>query len=355
VKKVLIVDDSAVFRKFLSEELNRYPDIEVVATASDPYVARDKLVRLNPDVITMDVEMPRMDGITFLRKVMRYYPKPVIILSAVTKNNSPHALEAMEAGAVEVMLKPNDAESIEPFLQQLIRSIRQAPHIKISNLQQPSLRESDFPDDETDFSLTETEVRKKLVAIGASTGGTEALKYIMQRLPAHSPAVLIVQHMPAYFTSSFAERLNEISAMEVKEARDGDRVEQGKAFVAPGDHHLMLQKVDDGYEIIIRQGPLVNQHRPSVDVLFKSISRFDAANTVSVLLTGMGKDGAVGLLNLRKSGGKTIAQSQRTCVVYGMPGYAVQIGAADYVEDLENIPARIIDALQQSTSNTTKG
>lgn len=356
MKKVLIVDDSAVFRKFLSEELNRYPDIEVVATASDPYVARDKLVRLNPDVITMDVEMPRMDGITFLRKVMRYYPKPVIIISAVTDDNSPHALEAMEAGAVEVMTKPTDADGIEPFLQQLIRAVRQAPRIKLSNLQQTLLKETDLPDDRLQVPLKEVDLKNKLVAIGASTGGTEALKYIMKRMPANSPAVLIVQHMPAHFTHSFAERLNEISDMEVREARDGDKLEAGKAFVAPGDYHLMLRKSDDGYEITTRQGPLVNQHRPSVDVLFKSITRFEAGNTVSVLLTGMGKDGAVGMLNLRNAGGTTIAQSQRTCVVYGMPGYAVQIGAADYIEDLENIPPRIFEVLQQiSASKTTNG
>ncbi len=354
MKKVLIVDDSAVFRKFLSEELNRYPDIEVVATASDPYVARDKLVRLNPDVITMDVEMPRMDGITFLRKVMRYYPKPVIILSAVTSNKSPKALEAMEAGAIEVMLKPTDALGIEPFLQQMIRAIRQAVRVELANLGKQPLKANDSKDGKQMFQLDPSDVKDKLVVIGASTGGTEALKYIMKQMPQQGPGVLIVQHMPAHFTRSFAERLNNLSAMEVREARDGDIVEPGKAYVAPGDHHLMLSKVNKSYKIIVRQGPLVNQHRPSVDVLFKSVSRLAASNTVSVLLTGMGKDGAVGMLNLKDAGSATIAQSQRTCVVYGMPGAAVQLGAVNYIEDLENIPTRIFSLLQQlSTSETT--
>lgn len=353
MKKVLIVDDSAVFRKFLSEELNRYPDIEVVATASDPYVARDKLVRLNPDVITMDVEMPRMDGITFLRKVMRYYPKPVIILSAVTSNKSPKALEAMEAGAIEVMLKPTDADGIEPFLQQMIRAIRQAARVELSNLGKQSQKAVGTGNGKQILPLNPSELKDKLVVIGASTGGTEALKYIMKQMPEHSPGVLIVQHMPAHFTRSFAERLNNISAMTVCEATDGDIVEPGKAYMAPGDHHLMLSKTDDTYKIVVRKGPLVNQHRPSVDVLFKSVSKIAAANTISVLLTGMGKDGAVGMMNLKNEGSVTIAQSQRTCVVYGMPGAAVQLGAVNYIEDLENIPTRIFNLLQQLTASET--
>lgn len=355
MKKVLIVDDSAVFRKFLSEELNRYPDIEVAATASDPYVARDKLVRLDPDVITMDVEMPRMDGITFLRKVMRYYPKPVIILSAITSDNSPHALEAMEAGAVEVMLKPKDADSIDPFLQQLVRSIRQAPSIQLSNLQKTAFKKQKISDTIVESARKQSDFKKRLLIFGASTGGTEALRYIMSQMPAQSPGTLIVQHMPANFTGSFAERLNEISAMEVREAKAGDFVEQGKAFVAPGDYHLMLDKEDGKYKILLKKGPMVNQHRPSVDVLFKSVTRIAARNAISVLLTGMGKDGALGSLNLRKAGGIAIVQSQRTCVVYGMPGSAVKLGGVDYIEDLENIPERIFDVLQHHipTGETT--
>ncbi len=345
MKRVLIVDDSAVFRKFLAEELNRYPDIEVVATASDPYVARDKLVRLDPDIVTVDVDMPRMDGISFLRKVMRYYPKPVIVLSADTSRESLRGLEAMEAGAVDVMVKPADSGAIGQFLQQMVRAIRQASDIRLANLGKGRLNLSDLEKMMDIPALEMKNPHKWLLVMGASTGGTEALKYIMKRMPADSPPVLIVQHMASHFTRFFAGRLNTISAMEVQEAGNGDLVEPGRAFIAPGNHHLILGSENGRLKTMLRQGPLVNQHRPSVDVLFKSVARIPDLNVISILLTGMGKDGAVGMLDLKRAGSLTIAQSERTCAVFGMPGAAIRIGAVDYTEDLENIPARIFKIL----------
>ncbi len=335
--KVLIVDDSAVVRQVLSKALSKEPDIEVVGTATDPYVARDKIVQLEPDVITLDVEMPRMDGITFLKKLMKHHPMPVIILSALTQKGGELALAAMEAGAVEVLAKPGGSFSVGDMAEQLADKIRAAAHAR------PTTRPTTAkPEKVQRLAPTNMDLTNKIVAIGASTGGTEAIKEVLVRLPATVPGIVIVQHMPPRFTTSFAERLNGLCAFEVREAADGDSVHPGRCLIAPGNFHMLLRRSGARYYVNVKTGPLVHHQRPAVDVLFRSVAKAAGKNAVGVILTGMGADGAEGLLQMKQAGAYTIGQDEATCVVYGMPKAAYELGAVQKVLPLRRIPDEIM-------------
>ena len=343
--KVLIIDDSAIVRQVLSRELARAEDIQIVGTAPDPYVARDKIVELRPDVVLLDMEMPRMDGLTFLKKLMKYYPLPVIIVSSLTTRGGELALEAMNAGAVEVMCKPGSSLSINDMSDALIEKIRAAAWARVpkgggafSGSGNTGGRSAAAPVRISQAKMTET-----VIAIGASTGGTQAIQELLLQMPANSPGIVIVQHMPEQFTASLAARLNQICAMEVREAKNNDSVKPGIALIAPGNYHMLLQRSGARFYVQVKSGPLVCGHRPSVEVLFKSTSRAAGRNAVGVILTGMGKDGAGGLLEMKNNHARTIAQDEASCVVYGMPKEAVRLGAAEAVLPLGGIPAKIIE------------
>ncbi len=341
--KVLIVDDSAIVRKILSEQLSKEPDIEVIGTAPDPYVARDKIVKLKPDVVLLDIEMPRMDGITFLKKLMKYYPLPVIIVSSLTPKGSRMALEALDAGAVEVMCKPGGPYSVEEMVTDLVHKIKAAARVKfirgkVSKAKVPSVRPT--------LAAPTIETTNKIIAIGSSTGGTEALREILPQFPPGSPGILIVQHMPPGFTKAFADRLNELCQIRVKEAENGDSVIPGLALVAPGNFHMLLRRSGARYLVEVKTGPRVHHQRPSVDVLFNSVAKAAGSNAVGIILTGMGADGAKGLLEMKKAGAKTIAQDEATCVVFGMPKAAIEIGAVDKVLPLHKIPSEALKMIQ---------
>jgi two-component system, chemotaxis family, protein-glutamate methylesterase/glutaminase len=333
--KVLVVDDSAVVRQILSQELAKDGEIEVVGTACDPYVARDKIVQLDPDVLTLDIEMPRMDGLTFLRKLMHYKPIPVIIVSSLTEKGGNLALEAIEAGAVEVMCKPGAAYTVGDMSTALVGKIKAAVHVDMAK-QGNGFSKPGTPA----ASLTKT--TNRIVAIGASTGGTQALQAVLTRLSPNAPGIVIVQHMPEHFTRSFANRLNELCAIEVKEAEDGDSVVPGRALICPGNQHILLQRSGARYFVQVKFGPLVCLHRPSVEVLFNSVARAAGANAVGVMLTGMGGDGSKAMLEMKKSGADTIAQNEESCVVFGMPKEAIKLGAVGKVLHLDDIPGKIL-------------
>ncbi|RZB34961.1 MAG: two-component system, chemotaxis family, protein-glutamate methylesterase/glutaminase [Desulfobacteraceae bacterium Eth-SRB1] len=336
--RVLIVDDSAIVRKIFSEELSKFSDIEIVGTAPDPFVARDKIVRLKPDVITLDIEMPRMDGLTFLKKLMRYYPLPVIIVSSLTPKGGKLTLEAMDIGAVEVIGKPGGSYTVGDMSAQLAEKIRAVSRVKVirESLSEGSASETSEPIK----ALAKTS--NKLIAIGASTGGTEALKTVLIRMPPNSPGILVVQHMPAKFTTAFAERLNGLCQITVKEAMNNDSVNPGGALIAPGNFHMILRRSGTRYYVAVKNGPMVHHQRPSVDVLFKSTARSAGPNSIGVILTGMGSDGADGLLEMKQAGAKTIAQDERSCVVFGMPKEAIKLGAVDKVVPLAQVAEEIV-------------
>lgn len=338
--KVLVVDDSATVRRIFSKELGKHPDIDVVGTAPDPFIARDKIIKLKPDVLTLDIEMPRMDGITFLGKLMKYYPLPVIIVSSLSKKGGKLALEAIEKGAVDVVSKPGEAYSVGDLSEQLAEKIRAASKVNISNFVKKEINPVAKPVKVAVKALAET--TNKVLAIGASTGGTEAIKSVLTRLPQNIPGTVIVQHMPPNFTTAFAGRLNDICAFEVKEAADGDLVRPGLALIAPGNYHMLLSRSGANYFVKVKTGPMVHHQRPAVDVLFKSVARYAGSNAAGVILTGMGKDGAEGLLEMKNIGAKTIAQDESTSIVFGMPKEAIKLGAADSVLRLDSIPGRII-------------
>lgn len=339
--KVLIVDDSATVRTIFQRELAKDPDIEVVGTAPDPFVARDLIVRLQPDVLTLDIEMPRMDGLTFLRKLMQHYPLPVIIVSSLTPQGGEMAMEALGAGAVDVVCKPGTAYTVGDLTQRLADQVKAAATV---NVRRRAVTSGPPPKPRTALTRTTNQV----VAIGASTGGTQALQRLLCALPHNAPGILIVQHMPEHFTKSFADRLNELCAIEVKEAVDGDSVTPGRALIAPGNFHLVLQRDGARFVAGVRSGPLVNRHRPSVDVLFRSFARYAGRNAVGAILTGMGGDGAKGLLEMKQAGAHTIAQDEDSCVVFGMPREAIALGAADEVVTLDSVADRILVAVQTS-------
>lgn len=330
ITRVLIVDDSAVVRAILSQQLGEYRGIEVVGTAPDPYVARDKIVQLEPDVITLDIEMPRMDGITFLRKLMAHHPTPVVIVSSLTQEGGELALEAIEAGAVDVVAKPGPAYTVGDMVDQLAEKVIAAASARVGG------RTPAPVPPEGRLALTRT--TNKVIAMGASTGGTVALQHILTSLPYDAPGVVAVLHMPEHFTAAYARRLNDLCAIEVREACNGDAVVRGRALIAPGNRHMLLSRSGASYRVIVKDGPPVNRHRPSVDVLFKSVSRYAGRNAVGVIMTGMGTDGAAGLLALREAGARTIAQDEKSSVVFGMPKEAIRLGAAEAIVSLEQIP-----------------
>jgi two-component system chemotaxis response regulator CheB len=340
--RVLVVDDSAIVRKVLTDELSKFNDIEVVGTAMDPYVARDKIVKLKPDVITLDVEMPRMDGLSFLAKLMKHYPIPVVIVSSLTPKNSEAALRALELGAVEVISKPGSQYSTPDVAHYLVRALRAAASAKLSKRQTTTESSSVTV---SPVQLSQLQTTHKILAIGASTGGTQAIETVLRMLPVTTPGTVIVQHMPEGFTATFAERLNRVCAMEVREARDGDSVVPGVALLAPGNHHILLMQSGARYAVRIKDGPLVHYQRPSVDVLFQSVARSAGRNAVGIILTGMGADGAKGLLAMRQAGAHTIAQDEHTCVVFGMPKEAIALGAAAEVVPLPKVADAALHAL----------
>jgi two-component system chemotaxis response regulator CheB len=331
--KVLIVDDSAVVRQILASELSKVPDIEVVATAQDPYIARDKIINLRPDVITLDVEMPRMDGITFLRKLMQHFPVPVIVISSLTPKGGAVAMEALEAGAVEVLCKPGAAYTVGDIMPVLIEQIRASAKIDFNKMQSLKEKASQIVPSRQAMTLT----TNKILAIGASTGGTSAIETVLKRMPETAPGIIIVQHMPEKFTASFADRLNGICEITVKEASQNDSIVPGVALIAPGNYHLIVKRSGARYFVEVKSGPPVFHQRPSVEVMFNSVAKYVGANAIGILLTGMGTDGAAGLMAMRQSGARTIAQDEKTSVVWGMPGEAVKIGAAEKVLPLDKI------------------
>lgn len=357
--RVLVVDDSAVVRKLVTDTLTNDPEIEVVGTAMDPYVARDKIKELSPDVITLDIEMPRMDGLTFLRLIMEHRPMPVIIMSSLTQRGSQTALEALRLGAMDVLGKPGDSFSFGHLGPQLIEKIKASAIAKIRTHLPvaPSPAKAPVAPARPATSLYRIERRtdvlptvvardpRALILLGASTGGTEALTEILTRLPAGLPPIAIVQHIPAHFSYAFAERLNKMCQFEMREAKDGDWLTPGLALLAPGNFHMMLQRVGDRYRVRVADGPMVWHQRPAVDLLFKSAAECAAPCVVAGLLTGMGKDGAEGLLRLREKGAVTFAQDEATSIVYGMPRVAWELGAAQRQLPLDKVAEFITHAI----------
>ena len=335
--KVLCVDDSALIRDLLTDIINQQPDMEVVAVAPDPLVARDLIKRHNPDVLTLDVEMPRMDGLDFLERLMRLRPMPVLMVSSLTQSGSEVTLRALELGALDFVAKPSLGirHGMMEYAAEIAEKLRAAARSRPRQARRPNM-----PGPQPlKAPLVSSE---KLIIIGASTGGTEAIRQVLEPLPANSPAILITQHMPGGFTRSFAERLDRLCHISVKEAADGERILPGHAYIAPGDAHLKLARSGANYVARLDDGPPVNRHRPSVDVLFHSAATQAGRNAIGVLLTGMGKDGAAGLLEMRQAGAATLAQDEASCVVYGMPREAVALGAAAEVLPLEEIAPRLL-------------
>ena len=351
--RVLVVDDSAVVRQTLTAILNNDPKIEVIGTASDPFFAAKKIAKEVPDVITLDVEMPRMDGLTFLKKIMSQHPMPVVIISSLTSIGTETGLKALEFGALEIITKPqmNTKQFIEESKIRICDAVKAAASAKVSRKKikakpiplikvQPKFSADAIIPARKDNSLIKT--TELVVAVGASTGGTEALKVFLEEQPVDAPGIIIVQHMPEHFTKSFAERLDTICKITVKEAKNGDSVTPGKALIAPGNHHMLLKRSGARYYVEVRSGELVNRHRPSVDVLFRSTARYAGKNAIGVIMTGMGDDGAKGLLEMKEAGAFTIAQDEKSCIVFGMPKEAITLGAATKILPLQNIASEIL-------------
>jgi len=389
--KVLIVDDSAIVRKILSETISSEPDMEVVGTAPDPYVARDKILSLHPDVLTLDIEMPRMDGITFLKRLMHHHPIPTIIVSSLGQASCAATLEALRCGAVDVMAKPSGPYSVGDLRHSLAAKIRGAagarprpasdivpvvvPEQKPAPVQRPvasavpaqkPAAQSQIAHPQKVTSIApETKAApsclsgvtldpRTIVAIGASTGGTVAIQEIMLQLPADMPPMVVTQHIPAGFSLAFANRLNKLCRMEVREAVDGDMLRRGLALIAPGDYHMLLRRAGAGYMVELQQGPQVCYQRPSVDVMFASVAQTAGTNAIGVILTGMGNDGARGMLAMRRSGAFTIGQDESSCVVYGMPREAKRIDAVCTVASLNDIPRVLTDTVKQYSKAAAK-
>ncbi len=344
--KVLVIDDSALVRKVLTTELNKQHDIRVVGAATDPFMAREKIVSLKPDVITLDLEMPRMDGLSFLEKLMQHYPMPVVVVSSLVPKNSENAFRALHLGAIDVICKPGSAYSTQNVSRDIIKAVRVAATAKVTG-SKTSLTKSTVPTGTPKSIQGLAKTTNKILAIGASTGGTKAIEAVLCNLPLNTPGIVIVQHMPPVFTKSFADRLNELCAINVKEASDGDPVLSGTALLAPGNYHMLLEKRGAKYYVKIKSGPPVNYHRPSVDVLFKSVAKEAGENATGVILTGMGADGAVGMLEMRNQGAFTIAQDESTSVVYGMPKEAKLRGGVDKVLPLYAISKEIINSFSK--------
>jgi len=338
--KVLVVDDSAVVRRIISEELSKFEDIEVVGSAIDPYMAREKIAKLQPDVITLDIEMPRMDGLSFLEKLMTHYPIPVVVVSSLAPENSQNALRALSLGAIEIVSKPGSQFSAPDVSNELVRAVRTAAKARVFARKNEVKREA--------VTVPQNlETTHKIIAIGASTGGTQAIEKVLTEFPVNSPGTIVVQHMPVGFTNSFAQRLNQVCKIQVREAKNGDVVAPGVALIAPGNQHLLLRRSGASYSVVVKDGPAVHYQRPSVDVMFQSVAQNAGKNAVGVILTGMGADGAKGLQMMHETGSHTIAQDEETCVVYGMPKEAVRLGATDEVLPLKQIPQAIFNSLRK--------
>lgn len=346
--RVLVVDDSAVMRQLLSDILSRDPELEVIGTAADPFVARDKIKALNPDVLTLDVEMPRMDGLSFLEKLMRAHPMPVVMVSSLTEQGAATTLRALELGAVDFVTKPKlDVLSGTLDLgEEIVEKVKHAAGARVRaprTAPSPAVARAPLPP-ASGALLRST---NRVIAVGASTGGTEALREFLVPLPPDSPGIVIVQHMPANFTRSFAERLDSLCQVRVKEAEDGDRILAGHVLIAPGNFHMAVQRSGAVYSVRVFQDEPVNRHRPSVDVLFDSCASALGSNVVGVILTGMGGDGARGLLAMRKAGARTIAQDEASCVVFGMPREAILLGGAEQTLSLTDIPKAVLRLLAE--------
>lgn len=348
---VLVIDDSALIRKLLTELLNRDPQIEVLDSASDPLIAREKIKKYNPDVLTLDVEMPKMDGITFLRNLMRLRPMPVVMVSTMTEQGAEVTLEALELGAVDFVTKPkiDVVESIDDYAAEIIEKVKIASKARVRSIEDRPKPDKVEPKLSADAILekkvggkSHLKTTEKIIAIGASTGGTEAIREVLEHMPASSPAIVVTQHIPVTFSASFAKRMDSISALTVVEASDGDQIIPGHAYIAPGDRHLIVERSGARYYCRLNDGPPVNRHIPSVDVLFRSVAQNVGPNAIAVMLTGMGDDGAKGMLEMKNNGAPTIAQDEKTSVVWGMPGEAVKIGAADTQLPLEKIAGKLI-------------
>jgi len=344
--KVLIVDDSALMRQILTEILSRDPSLQVVGAAADPYLARDKILRLAPDVVTLDVEMPRMDGLTFLEKLMRAHPLPVVMVSSLTGRGCETTLRALELGAIDFVTKPKlDVQTgTMQMAQEIVEKVKAAARAKVRVARRLPVSKPESQPAPSSAALA-FRATHKVVAIGASTGGTEAIREVLTRLPADAPGIVMVQHMPEKFTASFAERLNSLAKVSVAEARDGDRILPGHALLAPGNFHMDVVRSGAEYRVRVFQTEPVNRHRPSVDVLFASCARQLGANAVGVILTGMGADGAKEMASMRRAGAHTIAQDEESCVVFGMPKEAIEMGGAAEILPLDRISAGILRAV----------
>ncbi|MCI4411442.1 MAG: chemotaxis response regulator protein-glutamate methylesterase [Thiotrichales bacterium] len=364
--KVLVVDDSALVRQMLTEMLSRDAGIEVIGTAEDPFDAREKIKALNPDVVTLDIEMPKMDGVTFLRNLMRLHPLPVIMISSLTERGADVTLAALEAGAIDFVTKPklNASASLADYAQEIIAKIKVAANVPVSRIEKhivpaksvsaatpvakPVGMTTSVPpklsaDAILQFSNQRIERSKQsIIAIGASTGGTEAIREVLVALPANMPPIVITQHIPAAFSGPFAKRMDSMCALSVHEAEDGQVILPGHVYIAPGSHHLLMEVLGGKLVCRLNDGPAVNRHKPSVDVMFRSVSMVCGSNAYGVLLTGMGDDGARGLKELQDVGAKTIAQDEKSSIVWGMPGEAVKLGAADFILPLSEVAPKLL-------------
>jgi two-component system chemotaxis response regulator CheB len=356
--KVLVIDDSALIRSVMKELINRESDMQCVGAAPDPIVAREMIKSLNPDVLTLDVEMPKMDGLDFLERLMRLRPMPVVMVSTLTQRGSDITFRALELGAVDFVSKPklDIARGMEEYAAEITDKIRAAAQARVRRAptSPPSVEgkytaDAILPSVAGRFASTE-----KLIIIGASTGGTEAIKDVLTRFPADVPGILVTQHMPENFTKSFADRLDSLCKISVKEAEHNERILPGHAYIAPGHSHLLLRRSGANYMTELNQGPPVNRHRPSVDVLFRSAANNAGGNAIGIILTGMGKDGAMGMLEMRQAGAHTIAQDEASCVVFGMPREAISVGGACEVLPLQNIARRTLEYLATTSGRGTR-
>ncbi|WP_188568306.1 protein-glutamate methylesterase/protein-glutamine glutaminase [Undibacterium terreum] len=345
--KVLIVDDSALIRSVMSEIIGSQPDMEVVGVAPDPLVARDLIKQTNPDVLTLDVEMPKMDGLDFLEKLMRLRPMPVLMVSSLTERGSEITMRALELGAVDFVTKPKLSikSGMQEYTDLIADKIRAASKARIKPRMAQVVDANKGPVGELPMVRNPLTSSEKLIIIGASTGGTEAIKNFLVQMPSDCPGILITQHMPEGFTRSFAKRLDGLCKISVMEAAGGERVLPGHAYIAPGHSHLLLARSGANYVTKLDDGPPVNRHRPSVDVLFRSAATFAGKNAVGVILTGMGKDGAVGMLEMKNAGAYNFAQDEATCVVFGMPREAIAVGATHEVGPLNELPSKVLNYL----------